>query len=173
MIIGAGSALPSCHETQLSINAREESKLEEAKGARNEFDSGHRPATPSSASPSKVVWSDNVAVLSGHEAEVFCCSWHPHEELLASGSGDSTVRLWNFNSDAPAAHFTNVPPESKVLDYVPLPGRSASSAIEDDHDVTLSVSSERTTESFHRLHGRYSQAVDPKWSTKTRSHSTF
>jgi len=136
MIIGAGSALPSCHETQLSINAREESKLEEAKGARNEFDSGHRPATPSSASPSKVVWSDNVAVLSGHEAEVFCCSWHPHEELLASGSGDSTVRLWNFNSDAPAAHFTNVPPESKVLDYVPLPGRSASSAIEDDHDVT-------------------------------------
>mgnify|MGYP001181237766 CR=1 FL=1 len=78
---------------------------------------------------------DTVTVLSGHDAEVFCCSWHPHSELLASGSGDSTVRLWNFDSDA--THFANSPPESKVLEYVAPPNHSPSSSIvEDDHDVS-------------------------------------
>jgi len=78
---------------------------------------------------------DTVTVLAGHDAEVFCCSWHPHNELLASGSGDSTVRLWNFDSDA--THFANSPPESKVLEYVAPPNHSPSSSIvEDDHDVT-------------------------------------
>jgi len=81
--------------------------------------------------------SDSIAVLAGHDAEVFCCSWHPCDDLLASGSGDSTVRLWNFDSDAPAAHFARVPPKSKILDYTPLPSNNTPSAlIEDDHDVT-------------------------------------
>jgi len=112
--------VPSCHGTQFDINTREESKTEPA---------------DSSASPSNVVWSDNVAVLSGHDAEVFCCSWHPHDELLASGSGDSTVRLWDLKSNAPAAHFINVPPESRVLEYAALPRHGTTASFEDDHDV--------------------------------------
>lgn len=80
------------------------------------------------------LWSDNVAVLAGHDAEVFCCSWHPHDELLASGSGDSTVRIWNFSCDAPAAHYIRAPPESRILDYVAAPGHSTH--VEEDHDVT-------------------------------------
>ena len=81
--------------------------------------------------------SDNIAVLAGHDAEVFCCSWNPCDDLLASGSGDSTVRLWNFDSDAPASHFAKVPPDSKTLAYVPPPLNSALSALaEDDHDVS-------------------------------------
>ena len=37
-----------------------------------------------------------VSVLKGHEKEVFICSWNPQRDLLASGSGDSTARVWNL-----------------------------------------------------------------------------
>jgi hypothetical protein len=37
-----------------------------------------------------------VTVLSGHDSEVFICAWNPVQDLLASGSGDSTARIWNL-----------------------------------------------------------------------------
>lgn len=37
---------------------------------------------------------DNVTTLSGHTSEVFICAWNPVSLLLASGSGDSTARIW-------------------------------------------------------------------------------
>ena len=37
-----------------------------------------------------------VSHLKGHLSEVFICSWNPQREnILASGSGDSTARIWN------------------------------------------------------------------------------
>lgn len=39
-----------------------------------------------------------VSVLSSHTSEVFCCSWNPTEDLLATGSGDATARIWQLQS---------------------------------------------------------------------------
>ncbi len=45
--------------------------------------------------------SSRVTVLSGHESEVFICAWNPMQDLLASGSGDSTARIWNLCETPP------------------------------------------------------------------------
>eukprot|EP00871_Galdieria_phlegrea_P003935 jgi/Galph1/4542/GphlegSOOS_G3181.1 len=37
-----------------------------------------------------------VTLLLGHQREVFVCAWHPKKPLLATGSADSTVRLWKL-----------------------------------------------------------------------------
>lgn len=37
---------------------------------------------------------NNVLLLKGHRSEVFVCAWNPHSAVLASGSGDSTARIW-------------------------------------------------------------------------------
>ncbi|EGB04045.1 hypothetical protein AURANDRAFT_59550 [Aureococcus anophagefferens] len=72
------------------------------------------PQTNTSVLPSRMISSNDVVILAGHEAEVFCCSWHPHDELLASGSGDSTVRLWDFPGGKTAACLNALPPQAKV-----------------------------------------------------------
>uniref|UniRef100_A0AAF5Q6S0 WD_REPEATS_REGION domain-containing protein n=2 Tax=Wuchereria bancrofti TaxID=6293 RepID=A0AAF5Q6S0_WUCBA len=38
---------------------------------------------------------DKVRYLKGHDSEVFICTWNPKNDLIASGSGDSTARIWN------------------------------------------------------------------------------
>lgn len=40
--------------------------------------------------------SNKARALRGHESEVFICAWNPVKDLLASGSGDSTARIWNL-----------------------------------------------------------------------------
>jgi len=45
-------------------------------------------------------WSvSDVIKLDGHDSEVFVCAWHPLSNLLATGSGDATARLWNVPVD--------------------------------------------------------------------------
>jgi len=38
---------------------------------------------------------EQVTTLSGHTSEVFICAWSPTALQLASGSGDSTARIWH------------------------------------------------------------------------------
>jgi len=44
------------------------------------------------------VTPQHVRVLSGHEGEVYACAWHPATNVLASGSGDSTARIWSLEA---------------------------------------------------------------------------
>ena len=52
-----------------------------------------------------------MKTLRGHDSEVFICAWAPNADLLASGSGDSTARIWNlqvtFASSSKTRDFSN------------------------------------------------------------------
>lgn len=43
--------------------------------------------------------TSHATILRGHESEVFICAWNPSRDLLASGSGDSTARIWDMSDD--------------------------------------------------------------------------
>ena len=47
--------------------------------------------------------ASKATVLRGHESEVFICAWNPASDLLASGSGDSTARIWNMSESTQTA----------------------------------------------------------------------
>ncbi|VDL95062.1 unnamed protein product [Schistocephalus solidus] len=46
--------------------------------------------------PLDLIPQDRITVLRGHNSEVFICAWNPRCDMLASGSGDSTARIWNL-----------------------------------------------------------------------------
>lgn len=44
--------------------------------------------------------ANKATKLRGHESEVFICAWNPATDLLASGSGDSTARIWDMSDNS-------------------------------------------------------------------------
>lgn len=44
--------------------------------------------------------ASKATILRGHESEVFICAWNPSTDLLASGSGDSTARIWDMSDNS-------------------------------------------------------------------------
>jgi len=58
-----------------------------------------------------------VTTLAGHTSEVFICAWSPTSLLLASGSGDSTARIWRV-PEGPCGHSqANQMAEPAVLQH--------------------------------------------------------
>ena len=64
-----------------------------------------------------VVGENEVTVLSGHTSEVFICSWNPRTQQLASGSGDSTARVWTLPDGACGKAQANRMKEPAVLQH--------------------------------------------------------
>ncbi|KAG6473109.1 hypothetical protein ZIOFF_067016 [Zingiber officinale] len=73
--------------------------------------------TPSSQSVAVEISRSEVTILEGHNSEVFACAWSPAGSLLASGSGDSTARIWKV-PDGPCSKDVQVlPPNVHVLKH--------------------------------------------------------
>ena len=88
-----------------------------------------RTKGPAAPEQSLDVAAQDVTVLSGHAKEVFVCSWNPGHALLASGSGDSSARIWNLESGVSDAK------RSVVLDH-DLGGSDAKPADGSSKDIT-------------------------------------
>ncbi|KAG2663554.1 hypothetical protein I3760_16G036500 [Carya illinoinensis] len=58
--------------------------------------------------------SHDVTILEGHTSEVFTCAWSPSGLLLASGSGDSSARIWTI-ADGPGSSSSQNGPLNVVV----------------------------------------------------------
>ena len=47
-----------------------------------------------------------TSTLSGHASPILCCSFSPSGQLLATGAGDKTCRLWDMDSETPLHTLT-------------------------------------------------------------------
>jgi len=73
------------------------------RGTEMEVDEPTTGANAGSNASTVEIPASKATKLRGHESEVFICAWNPTTDLLASGSGDSTARIWDMsdNSQAP------------------------------------------------------------------------
>nr|XP_043636512.1 WD40 repeat-containing protein HOS15 isoform X2 [Erigeron canadensis] len=70
-----------------------------------------------STSLSSLIPNSDVTVLEGHTSEVFVCAWSPAGSLLASGSGDSTARIWTVGDGPCSSNSQKGPLDVAVLKH--------------------------------------------------------
>ncbi|KAH8508558.1 hypothetical protein H0E87_010610 [Populus deltoides] len=92
----------------------------EDKHEENEFFEGPEPMDISITSTSQTceITSSDVMILEGHTSEVCACAWSPIGQLLASGSGDSTARIWTITEGTSRSGVQNDPLNVLVLKHV-------------------------------------------------------
>ncbi|KAJ7958216.1 F-box-like/WD repeat-containing protein [Quillaja saponaria] len=83
----------------------------------NESHGGPEPMeiSPISTSLPCEIQTHDVLILEGHTSEVFACAWNPSGSLLASGSGDSTARIWNIADGSCSSSMQTEPVNVAVL----------------------------------------------------------
>nr|CAD1819467.1 unnamed protein product [Ananas comosus var. bracteatus] len=74
-------------------------------------------AAPSSHPVTSEISSSDVTILEGHCSEVFACAWSPAGSLLASGSGDSTARIWTIPDGPCGSSVQAFTPTAHVLKH--------------------------------------------------------
>ncbi|XP_033225709.1 F-box-like/WD repeat-containing protein TBL1XR1 [Belonocnema kinseyi] len=67
--------------------------------AEMEVDDQQQAANVAAAVNAVEIPASKATKLRGHESEVFICAWNPTTDLLASGSGDSTARIWDMSDN--------------------------------------------------------------------------
>lgn len=55
-----------------------------------------------------------IKLLLGHQDQVFCCAWKPGSDVVATGSGDGTCRIWTISPEQSG------PENCVVLDHLPI-----------------------------------------------------
>lgn len=90
---------------RLVVTSNEGVSSNDRGGDRNEMEVDEQQLGTGAGSNASAVEipASKATKLRGHESEVFICAWNPTTDLLASGSGDSTARIWDMsdNSQAP------------------------------------------------------------------------
>ncbi|KAM0937803.1 putative transcription factor WD40-like family [Dioscorea sansibarensis] len=84
---------------------------DKSKSKPDENDAGGGPEPMDCAPVSFEIPSSEVTILEGHSSEVFACAWSPAGSLLASGSGDSTARIWTI-PDGPCGPNSQITPQN-------------------------------------------------------------
>ncbi|TFK41943.1 WD40-repeat-containing domain protein [Crucibulum laeve] len=68
----------------------------------------------------EVIEGSAVLLLPGHKTEVFVSAWNPAKHgVLASGSKDATVNLWDLPDDLDPAGATHLNPKTMKLSHAP------------------------------------------------------
>ncbi|KAG0465865.1 hypothetical protein HPP92_020029 [Vanilla planifolia] len=101
------------HKDKDVVELHEDNK---PKGKSNENSGGPEPMDISpTESGAFEIRNSEVTILEGHSSEVFACAWSPTGSLLASGSGDSTARIWMI-PEGPCGSGM-LPPQVHVLKH--------------------------------------------------------
>ncbi|XP_063945049.1 WD40 repeat-containing protein HOS15 isoform X2 [Daucus carota subsp. sativus] len=89
--LGQSSGNAFVKDTEM-VSAEEDKQLEIFGGSRPM----HIATTPTPKHYAYGVLGVDVTILEGHASEVCACAWSPDGSLLASGSVDSTARIWKM-----------------------------------------------------------------------------
>lgn len=99
--ISPSTEVPEAPGSDSAVNKRKKRKgYKDSQKSRPAPDSGFHPY-PRQVEDGTQFTSDEVQVLTGHVGEVFVSAWNPTvPDLVASGAGDATVRIWDLSVPA-------------------------------------------------------------------------